>query len=68
MRRRLYYGWYDQNKQMFLVSRFPADSPVRPSIAFESEKEVRSMLNRQRAEILWWPPLPRMSSAPLPIL
>lgn len=58
MRRRpLYYGWFDAANNVFRVSRYPADAPVRPSIPFENKSEVDEMLKRRRADILWWPPL-----------
>lgn len=57
--RPLYYGWYDQRRKTLLVSRYPADSPVRPSIPFATVSEVMAMLERKRADIMWWPPLSR---------
>ncbi len=55
--RPLYYGWYDQNRQEYLVSRHPPDSPVRPALSFETAAEATSMAQRKRLEIIWWPPL-----------
>ena len=41
---RLLYGWYDPNRKAFLVSRYPADSPVRPALEFESLSEAQQMV------------------------
>jgi hypothetical protein len=54
---RLFYGWYDQNRRVFLVSRYPADAPFRPAIPFETLGEVNRMLTYKRASVIWHPPL-----------
>lgn len=59
MRKRpLYYGWFDGAANVFRVSLYPADAPVRPSVAFAKKREVDEVLKRKRADIMWWPPLP----------
>lgn len=57
IRRRL-YGWHDAKKNVFRVSWWPADAPVRPSIEIETKAEVDAMAKRKRADVFWWPPLP----------
>jgi hypothetical protein len=54
-----YYGWYDPKVDEFRLSLYPADAPIRPSIALGSMDEVRDLAKRRRAKILWHPPLPR---------
>lgn len=61
MARRLLYGWFD--RRGYLVSRYPPDSPVRPAACLETLDEVKDMLKRQRADIMWIPPLPKDQSA-----
>jgi hypothetical protein len=56
--RPLLYGWYDGKRGCFMVSRLPADAPVRPAWALSSRAEVTALLERKRADIMWWPPLP----------
>lgn len=56
-KRRLYYGWFSQKDLMFRVSRMPPDSPVRPSVSFQSRVDALEMAQKQRAEIMWLPPL-----------
>jgi hypothetical protein len=51
------YGWLDHAKG-YLVSRYPPDAPVRPALVFETIGEVTAMVERRKAKILWWPPLP----------
>jgi hypothetical protein len=51
-----FFGWFDG--ESFRVSRLPADAPVRPSASFETLEEVNALIERKRAQILWWPPLP----------
>ncbi len=58
MGRRLYYGWYDAKAEEFRLSTYPADAPVRPSVAIASMEDVKAILQKRRAEIMWWPPLP----------
>jgi hypothetical protein len=58
MIRRQYYGWLDPRDNIYRVSLYPADAPVRPSVEFETLGEVLAMINRKRAQIMWWPPLP----------
>lgn len=60
MPRRLLYGWHDERG--YLVSREPPDSPVRPAICLESLDEVNIMIKRQRADIMWIPPLKKLNS------
>lgn len=66
MARPLLYGWFDPNKQTFLVSKYPPDAPVRPSIPFETMAAANEFIRRKRLKILWFPPLP--PSAPRPTL
>lgn len=54
---RQFFGWYDPNRMRYMVSRYPADAPVRPSIPFESLSEVNRMLLQKKATIMWWPEL-----------
>lgn len=58
MIRRTYYGWFDPKRGEFRVSAYPADAPVRPSIALPSKADVMALIERKRAVILWWPELP----------
>jgi hypothetical protein len=51
------YGWHDPAKG-YLVSQYPPDAPVRPAIVLETLSEVTAMVDRRKAKILWWPPLP----------
>ena len=55
-----FYGWHDPRRG-FMVSRYPPDSPVRPSVAYESAEEALASVKRARrkAEILWIPALPK---------
>jgi hypothetical protein len=64
---RQFYGWFDPNRGdwkdtvrgRYCVSREPPDSPVRPSIEFESAEEAIATIKKQRrCEIIWFPPLP----------
>lgn len=55
--RRLLYGWRVADKE-YRLSLYPADAPVRPSIAFESIADVNAWCERKRADVMWWPPLP----------
>lgn len=57
-----FYGWHDPRRG-FLVSRYPPDSPIRPAIAFDNPEEALASVRRARrkAEILWFPPLPKGS-------
>lgn len=55
MKKQTFYGWYDGS---FHISRLPADAPVRPSASFETLEEVNALIERKRAQIVWWPPLP----------
>ena len=57
--RPLYYGWYEEKTRLYRLSSLPPDAPVRPSREFESLKDVYSLLEKKRAEIMWWPPLPQ---------
>lgn len=65
---RQFYGWFDPARGdwsdskpgRYCVSREPPDSPVRPSIEFESAEEaIETIKKTRRAEILWFPPLPK---------
>ena len=60
MIKRQYFGWFDHKTKTFRVSLYPADAPVRPSTEFETKAEVMTLLERKRAKILWWPPLPEI--------
>ena len=53
------YGWYIPKTRQFRVSRLPPDAPVRPSILMDNLSEVTALVERKRATILWWPPLPQ---------
>jgi hypothetical protein len=55
--RRLYYGWMTKDGT-FRVSAYPPDSPVRPSVVIQTKAEVVAMIEKKRADIYWWPPLP----------
>jgi hypothetical protein len=55
MRSRQLYGWFDQRQQIFRVSAWPPDSPVRPSLAFDHKVEVDAFVARKRAKLLWCP-------------
>lgn len=57
--RRLYYGWYDLKAQNFRLSAYPPDSPVRPSVTIETKADVMAIIEKKRADIYWWPPLPQ---------
>lgn len=54
---RLYYAWFDHKDQAFRLSLYPADAPVRPSIAFQTKAEVNALVERRKARVMWWPPL-----------
>lgn len=54
---REFFGWFDLRRNTYMVSRYPADAPVRPSIPFETLSEVNQMLLQRKATIMWWPPL-----------
>ncbi len=58
-KQRLLYGWYEAKDQTFRVSRMPPDSTIRPSISCANQAEVTEVKRRYRAEIFWWPPLPK---------
>lgn len=58
MIKRLYYAWYDRATRKFCVSPYPADAPVRPRVEFDSKADVLELVERRRARVLWWPPLP----------
>jgi hypothetical protein len=69
---RQFYGWFDPDRGdwqdskpgRYCVSRYPPDSPVRPSIEFETAEEAENMIKKQRrGEILWIPALPKKVSA-----
>jgi hypothetical protein len=64
MIKRDYYGWYDAKAKNFRVSLFPADAPVRPSVAIETKAEVMALVMKKRANIHWWPPLPDKPISP----
>lgn len=57
MIRHQFYGWLDPVRG-YLVSRYPPDAPVRPAISFETKGDVMVMVDKKRAKIMWWPPLP----------
>jgi hypothetical protein len=56
--KRQYFGWLDAEKHTFRVSLYPPDAPVRPSVEIETKDEVMALIERKRASIYWWPPLP----------
>lgn len=55
---RLYYGWFDPRAQTFRVSREPPDAILRPSVECATMDQVKDLLKRYRATILWSPALP----------
>lgn len=64
---RVFYGSFDptlivsehqEKAGGYRVSRVPPDATVRPSVMFEKLAEVTAMVQRKRAEILWFPKLP----------
>lgn len=57
MIRQQFYGWHDP-KRGYLVSRYPPDAPVRPAAIYQTVSDAMTMVERKRAKILWWPPLP----------
>jgi hypothetical protein len=56
--RRKYFGWFDPASNVIRLSLYPADAPVRPSLAVPSKAEADAYAERKRATIIWWPPLP----------
>jgi hypothetical protein len=54
---RLYYGWYDQPHQVYRLSLYPPDAPVRPSLRFPKRADLMDVVKRKRGEVMWWPPL-----------
>lgn len=52
-----FYGWYDQNRQEWRLSKRPPDDPVRPSTSFETRPELMAYAKRMRREVLWFPRL-----------
>jgi len=59
--KRTLFAWYDAKavaSERFRVSLFPADAPVRPSVAVADKKTVLQMAEKKRAQVYWWPPLP----------
>ena len=56
--RRKYFGWFDADSNVIRLSLYPADAPVRPSLAVPSKAEADAYAERKRATITWWPPLP----------
>lgn len=63
---RQYFGWLNPRTGGYRVSLYPADAPVRPSIELETKAEVMALIDRKKAKILWWPPLPEDSRAGTP--
>jgi hypothetical protein len=55
--RRTFYAWFDPKKGEFRLSLFPADAPVRPSIAFREKADVLEYAQKKRGQLMWWPPL-----------
>lgn len=55
--RRKFFGWYDQRRNAFLLSTWPPDAPVRPSIGFDDKAELKSFIDRKRCQVTWLPPL-----------
>ena len=60
--RRLYYGWFDPNKKVYRLSRYPPDATIRPSVDFEQKSDLLETAKKRRAEVMWWPPLREISS------
>ena len=58
MIRRQYYGWIDRRDGLIRLSLKPHDAPIRPSVGFEEPEDARDFINRKRARVYWWPPLP----------
>jgi len=56
--RRTFYAWFDPRKQEYRLSLYPADAPVRPSVAFETRDDLEEAVKRKRGRILWWPEPP----------
>lgn len=56
-KRRLYYGWFETKDQTFRVSKMPPDSPIRPSLPFQSRMDAEELAKRARSELLWIPAL-----------
>jgi hypothetical protein len=56
--RRLYYGWFDRVNNMFRLSLYAPDAPVRPSLEVATKAEAIAYAERKRADVYWWPPLP----------
>jgi hypothetical protein len=52
------FGWYLPDKREFRLSLYPADAPIRPSIALPTREDAENFAERKRATIYWWPPLP----------
>ena len=52
---RRYYGWFDGTK--YRLSRLPPDAPIRPSVSFDTRKEMDAWLERKRGILVWGQPL-----------
>ena len=59
MSRPLFYGWFDQNKKVYRLSKMPPDAPIRPSRSFETLRETLSLIEHRRWQVMWIPPLPK---------
>ncbi len=58
MIRRELFGWFDPKIQAYRLSKIPPDCPIRPCLTFETKEETREFIQRKRAIVHWWPPLP----------
>ena len=56
MIRRIFYAWHDPKKREFRLSLFPADAPVRPSLAFAEKDDLLEYAKKKRGQLMWWPP------------
>jgi len=56
--RRTFYAWFDPKKREYRLSLYPADAPVRPSVAFETRSDLEEAVERKRGRLLWWPEPP----------
>ncbi len=62
MIRQQFYGWFDAKARVFRLSRYPADAPVRPSTEFATKADLMALIERKKARVMWWPPLPEGAS------
>lgn len=57
--RRKFYAWLDRRLNVYRLSLLPPDAPVRPSIQFETKAEIMTYAEKKRADLMWYPPLPK---------